>query len=165
MLLFSGCAATRKVEPEYRPLKTMSERPWYASFLGGESTITTIGDTVYIGDLEAWLRERPPHSARYDAIMLHEMVHAQRQLKMGVSRYIRKYLTEQDFRWAEEQLGWYVQIKMYQHHGLRVIPQGIAKTLAGYNPQLISYEKALKWVNDVIRGRWTPEAELPKQLR
>jgi len=166
LLLFSGCAATRSVEPEYAPIKTMSERPWYASFLGGENTITTIGDTVYVGDLDEWMEKRPAGSPRYDSIMSHEMVHSYRQQKEGTTGWLARYLRDKSFRWEEEQLGWYVQIRMYRRYGLRPNPEGIAKTLAGYSPSMVSYEEALQWVRDVLSGRWKPaDGELPPGLQ
>lgn len=153
LLVSSSCAATRDVEANYRPIETMSERPWYASFLGGENTITTVGDTVYVEDLDDYMAKRPAGSPRYDSVMLHEKVHSYRQHQIGVSLWLSKYLSSRSFRWEEESLGWYVQLRMYRRYGLQVIPEGVAKTLSKY----VDYDEALIWTQDVLSGRWHPE--------
>jgi len=161
LLLLGGCATTRDVEPKYRPIETMAERP----SLGGDSIITTVGKTVYVGNLEKWMVDHPAGSPRYDSIMLHEKVHSYRQLKgglPGLTFWLGKYLSDQSFRWKEEQLGWYVQLKMYQRYGLQINAEGVGRVLAGYIPKLVDYDEALQWVRDVLSSRWKPQdGELP----
>ena len=165
LLLLGGCTVTRDVESKYRPIETMAERP---SLPNGDSIITTVGKTVFVGDLEKWMAAHPADSPRYDSIMLHEKVHSHRQLKaglLGLTLWLGNYFSDQSFRWREEKLGWYVQLKMYQRYGLLVDAERVARTLDGYIPKLVDYDEALQWVRDVLSGSWKPQdGELPPDL-
>ena len=165
LLLFSGCTVTRDVESKYRPIETMAER---LSLPDGDNWITTVGKTVYVGNLEKWMADHPEGSPHYDSIMQHEKVHSHRQLKAGLTGltlWLANYLSDQSFRWKEEQFGWYVQLKMYQRYGLSVDPEGAARFLASYIPKLVDYDEALQWVHDVLSGNWEPQdGELPPSL-
>jgi hypothetical protein len=158
VLLMSGCASTRAVDQKYLPLTTMSERPWYAAFLGGTGTITTIGDTVYVSTLKRWDDKKERYPRRYDAVMLHEMTHSLRQFSSGTAEWISSYLSSKDFRWKEEQLGWYIELRKYKQYGFRINVEAVAKTLSEYSPSLTDYDTALQWTKDVVSGKWKPEA-------
>lgn len=164
--LMNGCAATHDLSKEYDPLTTVSERPWYASWIGGsESLITTVGDTAYVKDLDVWLEARPVDSPRYRNVLMHERVHSYRQSQRVLAGWLKDYLTNPEFQWYEEQLGWFVQIRLNMRTGVRMNSQGIAKILSGYKPKMVEYEDALKWVRDVMSGRWQPKkGELPPDL-
>ena len=120
-----------------------------------------------MADVERWLKERPEGSVRYDSIMQHERVHSHRQLKMGLALWLSRYASSSKFRWQEERIGWYIQLQLLRRGGYQINVDGVAKSLAGYKPFMISYEDARQWVLDVIAGRWKPDPseELPADLR
>lgn len=141
---------------EWAPLETLHERP---DMLGSGSTATTIGHTVYVEDLDEWLADRPIGSPRFNASMMHERLHAERQLATGVIAWIARYVTDTDFMWAEEQLGWYIQIRELRRTGYQLNLPGIAATLHGYRNlrgHMVGTAEALAWVEDVLAGRWVP---------
>jgi hypothetical protein len=155
-LLVTGCSLpVHDVEDVYHPLKRIKQSP-----LRPGSWITTIGTTARVGNLEDWLKKHPPGSPIYHAILMHEREHTVRQLAYGLQDWLGRYLTEIDFMWDEESRGWYIQIQQYRQRGLQPYPEGIAKLLSSYRNfagRMISYEDALKWVQDVLAGRWHPE--------
>ena len=158
MALASGCATkVHDLAEQYHPLERVKESP-----LRPGTGITTLGRTAYVNDLDEWLAKRPPGSALYHAILLHEREHTVRQLAYGQTAWLGRYLNDTEFMWAEESRGWYIQLKEYQRRGLQVNPEGVAKTLAAYmniSGRMISYEDALTWVRDVLAGRWSPPNE------
>jgi len=157
-LLVSGCnLPVYDVEAVYRPLERIKESP-----LRPGDGIATVGVTAWVNDLEDWLKKHPSGSPVYHAILMHEREHTVRQLAYGLRPWLKRYLTDTDFMRDEELKGWYIQIQEYRRRGLQPNPEGIAKVLAGYRNivgQMISYEDALRWVQDVLSGRWTPPAE------
>lgn len=151
-----GTPAVRRVEAEYTPLKWIRERP---DVLLSSTAITTVGENAYVVDLGEWLERHPPGSPTYVAKLAHEQVHSIRQHKKGTFLWVSKYLWDTDFMWEEEQRGWYVEITQLRKRGKRVSPEGVAAALKGYkniSGRMVSYEEALKWVKDVLAGRWTP---------
>jgi len=159
LILFAGCS-TYDLEEKWRPLEQIVERP------GSDTWLTTVGTKVYVADLDRWLEKNPPGTVNFDADIAHEHVHAIRQKKEGVSTFLRKYLTHRSYRWKEEQLGWYVTIKTYQRKGFQVNIPGIANSLSKYKPSLGDSAEILKWVEDVVYGRWKPEpGDLPEQYK
>lgn len=168
MSLFSaGCTSIGNKEgstfllpEEYRPLEEISERGFLMGLvITGDSTITTVGKTAYVEDLEKWLAERPVGSLRFRAVVRHEQEHSRRQLDAGVKRWLARYLSDAEFAWLEEQIGWYWQLRILQQGGARINVDGVAKTLAGYKIAtggIVSFEDAKQWVSDVLAGRWSP---------
>lgn len=151
-----GCRGpVHELDEQYRPLERVQE-----SVLRPGTAITTIGRTAYVNDLEKWLVDRPVGSPRYHAILLHERLHAQRQLDYGLTSWLARYLRDVDFMRDEELRGWYIQLTEYRRRGLQISPEGVAKTLSNYRNlvgRMMSYEDALTWVRDVLAGRWRPE--------
>ena len=159
-LISVGCANTYDLEEKWAPLEQIVERP------GNDLWMTTIGKHIYLSDLDAWLERNPPDSIRFNSHLSHEHVHSIRQHQEGVTSFLAKYLTDQDFRWKEEQLGWYVSIKLYRRNGWLAYPENIADSLASYRPKLGEREDLLKWVQDVISDRWKPApGDLPEQYK
>lgn len=161
LLLPLGCSSYdhMSLDPKWEPLEEIRERP---DMLGNESMATTIGHTLYVEDLDKWLLLRPVGSGRFNAILLHEQLHAVRQLDTGVTAWVARYATDTDFMWEEEQRGWYLQLKELQRRGLQVDVGGTARTLHNYRNligRMVHYEDAAQWVNDVLAGRWTPPAD------
>lgn len=155
VLALAGCTgASHAVPEEYRPLKQITESP-----LRSGKYVTTIGETVYVNDLDDWLERRPVGSPLYRATLRHEQVHSKRQLKAGLTIWINQYLTDTEFMWKEEQLGWYEGLRSLQSSGLTINKDEVADALAGYKNlkgQMVTREVALAWVNDVVAGRWRP---------
>lgn len=155
MITTSGCATkVHPVEERFRPLERIKE-----SVLRPGTGITTIGRTARVNDLDDWLAKHPPGGPRYDALLLHEREHTLRQEAYGLNAWLSRYMTDLDFMWAEEARGWYIQLMEYRRRGLRVNVSGVAKILAGYRNfagRMISEEDALKWIQDVLSGRWKP---------
>ena len=167
LLSLQGCAATHELSKEYEPLVAISERPWYASWLGGSSLglITTVGDTAYVKDLEEWLKRKPVGSPLFKSTMHHERTHSRRQLNAGLAGWLKNYLTDSKFQWKEEQGGWFVQIRLRMMYGVQFIPAVYADILSNYTPKMVSYDDALQWVRDVMSGRWQPaKGDLPADL-
>lgn len=168
-ILFTGCVSlsepptygeTRKIEEKYLPLETLSERP---DVVLSETSLTTVGNVVYTANLSRWLRENPPGSIGYHATMLHEQVHSVRQLRDGVMSWIAKYMTNADFMWREEQLGWYVELRALVANGVNVDLDAVALNLSGYRTitgqRMVSFSEAREWAADVVTGQWTPPAD------
>jgi hypothetical protein len=98
--------------------------------------------------------------------MSHEHVHSIRQHKEGVSKFLALYMTNQDYRWKEEQLGWYVEIKMFLKKGWTADLDSIVSSLMSYSPSLAEPEEIKAWVTSVLNGTWKPaEGDLPEQYK
>jgi len=143
---------------KYAPLEAIVERP---AIPGLSSTAaTTLSPYVYVVDLEDWLADHPVGTPVFDAVMLHEQVHARRQEAMGVDAWRSEYLMSREFMWAEEQLGWYVHIQRLKRASRgRIVEEAIARNLSKYRNlrgRMVDYDAALAWVKDVVAGRWRP---------
>ena len=161
-LSFFGCVNYQSLDEKYYPIKYISERPWYLSVITDEMFVTTIGDTVYVADINKWSKMRS--LAQYDITLSHEKVHAYRQEEKGLYSWLWNYITCTEFRWHEEQLGWYVDLKLTQMYKLPIYPEVTAGILDNYQ-SMVSYDDALKWVRDVINGHWKPDKdEIPPDL-
>lgn len=139
LALLAGCK-TLDLPERYRPLETLSE----GNFLG-DHTATTVGTTVYVEDLADWDLEDP----LTHAVLLHERVHAIRQIEAGVASWAWDYLTDPDFAWREEQLGWAVQIAEWRRAGIAFDAPALAKVLHDYPHPLgpiVSESDALEWI-------------------
>jgi len=162
-LFFSGCAADFKLDKKWRPLRQIVERPGYG---GGDTWLTTLGNTVYTSNLDKWLKKHPVDSAGFLSSLHHERTHSIRQYKIGIITFVLKYLTNQEFRWKEEQLGWYVGLKMRVKHGGFWTIGGIANSLINYFPKLARTKTIYRWLIDVKSGEWRPNpADLPQEYR
>lgn len=146
-----------RLDPRWAPLEAIVER---AALPGLSNTAaTTIGTKVHVVDLAAWLKRHPEGSPRFDAVLHHEQVHARRQLAAGVDPWIARYLRDRAFMWAEEQRGWYEELRHLQARGLQVNPPGVAKVLSKYSNlagPMVTYDEALAWVQAVLAGTWRP---------
>lgn len=157
LLFVIGCSSAEyDIEATYLPLKQIRERP---DFLASDTVITTIGDTIYVADLDKWLSKYEPGSALFRSKLNHEQIHAVRQFDKGLTEWLAKYMTDTSFMWAEEQYGWYKEIITLRDSGFVVNPAAIAVVLKGYKNfvgKMVSYDQALEWVQAVLSGNWTP---------
>lgn len=155
VLLMTGCQfKTLELDEEWAPLELVSERP---KMLAKGTISTTIGHTLYVADLEVFQRDYPEGSPVYLGLLKHEREHSRRQFKMGLSKWLGKYLTDTEFQYAEEQRGYYLGLT---EPGVTWYPEVVARALAGYwnalGQKMVTYERALEWARAVQRGQWAP---------
>lgn len=154
-LLLAGCSS-QELGPEWLPLETLQESQSMTVGLSSGGA-RTVGTVVYVKDLDEWLARHP--EPLFSAVLRHEQVHAIRQLDEGVSAWVSRYLTDTDFMWGEEQLGWHQQLIHLQQSGYGVIPEGVALILHDYKSlsgTMVTYQEALEWVRQVLAGQWSP---------
>lgn len=158
LLLTLGCN-TFDLDKKWLPLEQMVERP----HIDGMTYITTtVGTKIYRENIDKYLAENPPGSPGFDSLLYHEQVHSKRQLKMGFLKWVSKYGADVEFMWREEQLGYYASLMEKRKRGVHINPESRARSIAKYENlagKMVSYEDALKWVKDVISGRWKPAEE------
>ena len=90
----------------------------------------------------------------FEAVLLHEQLHSSRQFEYGVTPWLARYLWSPEFMWAEERLGWRVQLAHLMANGMEIDAEGVARNLAKYvnlRGAMINYEDALAWVRAVLR--------------
>jgi hypothetical protein len=165
-LVFVGCQInTLPLEDKWRPLKLVVERgeapEGLQSYINNGVT-TTIGRNIYVANIKKWEKRYPKGSHDRGDLLSHEIVHSSRQIKMGIIPWLRLYATDLNFRLYEEQLGYYVDIRRKVNRDWKVNAHSYADGMARVYHGMITYKEALKWVNDVISGRWKPKAgDLP----
>jgi len=164
-MVLVGCKgpSTYALSGEWHPLRQISERgPVVGLVVTSDTKIYTIGDTVYVKDLENYLKRKPPGSVQFKAQMRHEQEHAIRQRTAGLRIWLTRYGYNTRFAWLEEQCGWYYELIALQKAGLRINVDGVAAVLAGYknlSGHITTFEEAKKWTLDVLQGRWTPPSK------
>jgi hypothetical protein len=163
LVMCAGChgaptyGSTRDIEPEYRPLKTISERP---DMILSSTAISTVGDTVYVVNLTNLLDSHPVGSVPYKALLLHEQEHAKRQASARMVGWLARYLTDAKFMWNEESRGWYLELITLRNGGVTVNVQRVAGVLSSYKTilgaRMISRANAETWISQVLSGQWVP---------
>jgi len=170
LALLTGCA-TYDLGDDYPPLSKIVERPSLSEIGVSDTTLTTKGSHVYVGDLDKFLNENPPGTTPFIALMKHEQVHGKRQFgylglpgEMALTAWISRYAVDHNFMWAEEQQGYYAEIKHLDQHGMwsytdtistaSAMSGGVYKTILG--KRMVSFENAKGWIMDVLSGHWTP---------
>lgn len=142
-----------KLDSKWEPLETVEEA---TDKIFTPGMTATIGMHCYTADLKEWKKNFPPGSTEETAILLHEQLHAQRQLDYPgtIAIWLFRYITSPDFRWEEERRGYEIEIRYLQNHGLRIDVNNLAvimshnyKTFGG---QMISYHDAVNWINGLI---------------
>jgi hypothetical protein len=163
LLILGGCSSTKihELDPKWRPLEDVRERPNLVRDVGSKTALTTIGDHIYVRDLQDFLTRYVPGSAKYHAAMRHEQEHSIRQNARGVVTWIVQYSYDKEFALLEEQIGYYYEIKERRRLGDPINVNGTAVVLSRYknlSGKLISFDDAKKWILDVLAGKWTPPA-------
>ncbi len=146
-----------ELDARWRPLERIQER---LALPGMSSTATTISPVLYVEDLPAFLRRTPPGTPTFEALLLHEQLHAKRQEATGVDPWVKRYLSDTAFMWEEEQRGWCLQIQALQRAGLRLDVKAIARSLATYRNitgYMVSEAEAETWAQSVVQGQWRPK--------
>jgi hypothetical protein len=156
LLLCVGCN-TFDLAEKWLPLTQMVERP----HIDGKSGITTtVGTKIYRENIAGFLEKNPPGSLRFDTLLYHEQVHSKRQLKMGLMTWLVKYGSDTEFMWMEERLGYYAGFMNMRRRGGYIDAVWKAKSMAKYvgpTGPMVTYEDALKWIQDALSGRWKPD--------
>jgi len=158
VLLVTGCGSVEYLGPEWAPLEKIVESKVVSVGLSPRGAIT-IGDTIYVVDLELW-NEVNPEPER-TGILKHEQVHAVRQAKMGLGKWLGKYLTDTEFMRREELLGWYAKLAYFREVGHYWDPVEVAASLhevyQNVHGPMVSEEDALEWALLVRGGAWVPD--------
>ena len=155
-LLASGCAS-HPVPEHFRPVTDIAQRPIEI----GDS-ITMLNTTVWVNNLDEYLKRKPEGSPLYNGDMIHERIHSIRMDGLlGTIAFVTEYLFSTDFMWEEESIGWYYELMYLRTKGIVKPFAYTASFLSkGYSnlfgSEMISYEDALQWVKDVYAGRWKP---------
>ncbi len=168
VLALTGCQ-TYDLGPEWSPLNQIVERPSLP--FAGDGASSTVGTKVYVVDLDGWLKDFPPGSVEFEAILQHEQVHARRQFRyqglpgeLAKTAWIARFVSDRKFMWEEERLGWFMEITHRQINGRW--PSGwtvrIAKALSSRyktitGKPMVSFDEAKAWIEDVLAGKWKPE--------
>ena len=155
-VLFSAGCKTKSIPKHFAPLETLVERPW-----GDNQFLTTLHTSVWVSDIEDYLKRSPEGSYGYNSTMIHERIHS---IRMGnifsTGVFVLQYGFNTDFMWEEEQLGWYFDLKYKQKKGILKQPEYYALVLAKYKNltgKMVTYIDALAWVKDVLYGGWQPK--------
>lgn len=148
LLLASGCTS-EPLAAEWLPLVRVEQDP---TRLVGAGVVTTIEDTIFVRDLAAFDLDNPAGSTGLAALLTHEREHARRQAAAGPEWFVR-YLAEPSFRWAEEQIGWRLEIEYHLAHGDLVDAENVANFLVANYMSMVDRPTALAWVQSVIAGR------------
>lgn len=150
-------AKVHRLPARYRPLTRIVGKAAFP--FQSRTSISTIGDACYTPDLDGWLAKHPPGGPLFEATLLHEQVHAKRQIAAGVDDWIERYLHDRGFMWAEEQRGWYVQLKHLQRRRLRLDTAAVGRNLSSYSNlsgRMVDAATGRAWAEDVLAGRWHP---------
>ena len=159
-VLLTGCTATYDLDDEWAPLTQIIERP------GNDRWLTTIGDKVVVANLEEFLRRNPPTGLKFRTNLAHEQTHSVRQFDYGVEKFLARYVTDRSFRWEEEQLGWFVGLRLMRQYGMYWHVEGVVQSLLSYRPVLSSEEHIREWVRAVYNDTWKPKrTNLPAQYQ
>lgn len=162
LVLLTGCAGY-DLDPKWYPLEVVKERPGFLGFLYTDSAMmTTIGNTLYVDDLEYFKKKYPPDSQSFIRIMAHERVHSIRQTAgvpfFGLAWWLLKYVFSTEFMWDEERMAAYFEYK----YNVRRSSAEEAKAFSEhyfniFGMPMISYEEALKWVEQAKKDEWAPD--------
>lgn len=153
LCLMVGCTTGRHLDLEERwgPLIAVEEG---TDKLFAEGMTTTIGHYCYVSDMKQWKLDYPEGSPDREALLLHEQVHAKRELATGLTVWLTLYVTSAKFRWQEEQIGYELQIRHMYKNGRGINAEIFAKMLSqeyqSLGGQMVSYEEALKWLQDLV---------------
>jgi len=166
LILFAGCQSSKttvfSLDEEWAPLVDIRQKPGVLRNVGSKTAIVTIGKHCFVRDLEDWLETYKPGSPVFRGIMRHEQIHAKRQRKYGIYRWIIRYLYDKRFALQEEKIGFYHEMMERRAIGSDMIPEAVASDLSQYknlSGRLTSYDSALNWVKEALAGRWKPPAD------
>ena len=140
---------TFNLDSRHAPLTQIVENPAHTA---GPTVATTVMNTVYVGNLSAFLQAYPPDSDRLEALLKHERVHAVHELEAFpfVDAWFGRYGADGHFRWSEEQQGFREEITYLIHKGYSIDPEEVARRLTanyrGLDGPMVGHDEALAWV-------------------
>jgi len=147
-LLLIGCTTTTyKLDKKYRPLTEIVETSKYNI----TTDLSTLGTQCFTNNLSEFLKNVPPGSADFNALLLHEQYHALRQQEVGLNTWNKRYNDDFRFRRSEELGGYRIQIFALLDAGIKVDVKYYGDVLAN-NPayRMIEQSDAEKWVQQTI---------------
>ena len=143
-LLLAGCATPGLPAPLLR----VAEVPGL-----GADRLVTVGTTLLAEDWGRWQAAHP--EPWLTAVLLHEAEHARRQIAAGLGTWLLRYALEPGFAWAEERLGWEVELRYLAQHGVRVPPEQVVAWLMAYGPwpygRIASEAEVWAWASHTSR--------------
>ena len=152
---FTGCKSVG-VPTYFEPVTHLKERTF-----GDGAYVTTLHTSVWMNDIDDFLKRAPVGSYSYNAVLTHERVHS---IRMGnlfsTGWFVLCYSLSTDFMWEEEQLGWYFEFMYRKQRGILKPIDYVARTLSNYSNlfgKMVSYSDALVWVEAVYAGNWKPK--------
>lgn len=156
--LLAGCA-THELDAKWHPLDQIkgADLPFGLQEKIHVPTATTISDTVYVVDLEKWLKAHP--EPLYSATLTHEQLHSARQRQYGVLGWLARYATDREFMWIEEQWGWAYQLDYLRDRGYGIDADAVVRNLLKYRNlagPMIEEAEARVFVQSVLNGTWSP---------
>jgi hypothetical protein len=153
LLLLVGCTS-QDLPDNWEPLTTVVERPDLPRV--SKTVVTTVSPYLFVHDLDDFWEMYPEGSVQLEALRRHEVFHAKRQEEYpaGKIAWLKRYLTDKDFRWNEEKLGYREGWLHLRINGYRLNVDAVAKILSGsgYN-HMTTYDEAKQWIIDVFSGR------------
>ena len=162
LTFFPGCCGPSiPLEKRWRPPTHVTQSPFTHKDL-----YFTVSSHVYVRDLEQWKKDHPPGYSR-NLILIHERIHAYRQSKQGIVRFINCYIFSKSYRWNEELLATYAEMQYMKSQGRKTFNfESTANTFSGEGYfHMVSKEKALRQLKRAWYGHWKPKpGELPDDL-
>ena len=162
LITLAGCA-TQELPESWKPLTKLVERKDLPGV--GDGVVTTISPNLYVKDIDDFWEDYPIGSVQHESLRRHELEHAKDQEEFigdakGIHRkarmtlWIKKYLTDKNFRWEVEKKGYKAGIQYERSMGVQINPEVYASILSGktYN-DMVSYEEALEWVRKIYSGQ------------
>ena len=153
LVLLVGCGGpSYKLEDRWSPLEQVVENPTVAP----TGMTMTFGDTCRVWNLKEWLADYPPGSVEYEALLMHEQLHSQREFAFpgGPLAWGALYALDKSFKWKEEQLGWAKELTHLVQNGRMINVQEVAFILSrdyvDMNGEMVSFADALKWAQDTV---------------
>lgn len=145
-LLLSGVPSMPVDLTDFTP--SIEVKPWWLG-IRNEHEIVTFWGTIYTDKYTVPLLQNP-RTVWAKGLVVHETVHARRQLTYGKMLWHIKYLVDADFRWEEERLAYEAQFAFLSETGNMELPYDQDKflqILSGpvYN-YMVSYNIAAKWL-------------------
>src|SRR4051812_21851141 len=151
--IFSTAGKAYTLGASHAPLTQIVEDPARAT---SPTTATTLLNTVYVGNLHAFLEVYPPGSDRLEALLRHEHVHAVHELSSFpfVDVWIGRYMSDRSFRWDEEKQGFAEELTYLVHRGYSVDADELATRLTqaykGLDGPMVSHDEARAWVLSMV---------------
>lgn len=168
-----GCGTTYTLDEKWHPLTKLANRGDLSNFGLPDTALTTVKNRVYVKDVKEFLKDNPDGSHDFNALLTHERVHSIRQIDHDTLTWISRYVTDRQFMWEEEQAATYVEIIYRKQQGeltnledeytknyINKKAINLSTMYKNLQGQMIPYEDAKRWLEDVVNDKWKPENNL-----